>query len=198
MVSFALEDDASAADVAELSTAGGDSSSTASADLASEALRSAREIASGRGGAANRMTGRLKRRRSRLSNDERNWSGARPDARDPMSIGAVLGKSIAELGWSAPLSEARLLGQWSEVVGAEIAAHSRPVGLREGELRIDAESTAWATQLRIMAPQLLARIRQEMPSGTVQRLLIAGPSTPSWKRGPWSMRGGRGVRDTYG
>ena len=91
-----------------------------------------------------------------------------------------------------------MLGQWASVVGAEIAARCQPVSLRDGELRIAAESTAWATQLRLLAPQLLKRIGAELPAGMVSRLHISGPSAPSWKRGPWSMRGGRGVRDTYG
>jgi predicted nucleic acid-binding Zn ribbon protein len=115
-----------------------------------------------------------------------------------MPIGAIVGRSITELGWVGPLAEARLLGHWASVVGPEIAGRCQPVSLLDGELKISAESTAWATQLRLMAPQLLARICREMPPGTVRRLVISGPSGPSWKRGPWSMRGGRGVRDTYG
>ena len=38
------------------------------------------------------------------------------------------------------------------MVGAEIAKHSRPVKLEDGELTVEAESTAWATQLRLLAP----------------------------------------------
>lgn len=115
-----------------------------------------------------------------------------------MSIGAIVSRTSKDLGWIAPLAEAKLLGQWESVVGPEIAAHCQPTSLTDGELRIAAESTAWATQLRLMARQILARIGQEMPPGTVTKLHISGPSGPSWKRGPWSMRGGRGVRDTYG
>lgn len=168
----------------------------AGGDLASEALRSARAIATGRSGG--RTTSRYVRRRRRTSDSAGGYSGARPDERDPMSIGAIVGRSMTELGWVGPLAEARLLGHWASVVGPEIASRCQPVSLVDGELKISAESTAWATQLRLMAPQLLARICREMPPGTVRRLAISGPSGPSWKRGPWSMRGGRGVRDTYG
>jgi predicted nucleic acid-binding Zn ribbon protein len=166
-------------------------------DLASDALRSARAIATGRAGG--RTTSRYARRRRRAADSPGGgYSGARPDERDPMSIGAIVGRSMTELGWVGPLAEARLLGHWASVVGPEIASRCQPVSLVDGELKISAESTAWATQLRLMAPQLLARICREMPAGTVRRLAISGPSGPSWKRGPWSMRGGRGVRDTYG
>jgi predicted nucleic acid-binding Zn ribbon protein len=162
-------------------------------DLASAALQAARAIAAGRPAQASRF-----RRRRQRSDSAGGYSGARPDARDPVPLGAVLGQSIEQLGWTGPLSEARLFGQWASLVGAEIAARCQPVSLRDGELRITAESTAWATQLRMLAPQLLKRICAELPPGTVTRLQISGPAAPSWKRGPWSMRGGRGARDTYG
>ncbi len=182
----------------DLSTADADLFSTATAEdepanLASDALRAARAMA----GRPGQRPGRLVRRR-RAQAGEGGYSGARPDARDPMPLGKLVGQAIGELGWVAPLAEARLLGQWASVVGPDIAARCQPVGLADGELKIAAESTAWATQLRLMAPQLLGRICKEMPEGTVRRLVITGPVGPSWKRGPWAMRGGRGVRDTYG
>jgi len=176
------------------STAAEDAGSDpAESDLAGAALRAARAIAAGRQASAPRF-----RRRRYRSEAAGGYSGARPDARDPAPIGAIVGQSIEQLGWTGPLSEARLFGQWDGLVGSEIAARCQPVSLRDGELRITAESTAWATQLRRLAPQLLKRICAELPPGTVTRLRITGPAAPSWKHGPWSMRGGRGARDTYG
>ena len=163
----------------------------APSDLAAGALRSARAIAAGRGPG---RPARLGRRRSPGGG----YSGARPDERDPALIGSILGNTIAELGWVAPLAQARLMSQWASVVGSEIAARCQPVSLVDGELKVSAESTAWATQLRLMAPQILARIGRELPAGVVSKLIITGPSAPSWKHGPWSMHGGRGARDTYG
>jgi predicted nucleic acid-binding Zn ribbon protein len=163
-------------------------------DLASAALQAARAIAAGRPAQASRF----RRRRRQRSEPAGGYSGARPDARDPAPLGAIVDQSIEQLGWTGPLSEARLFGQWAGLVGAEVAARCQPVSLRDGELRITAESTAWATQLRMLAPQLLKRICAELPPGTVTRLQISGPAAPSWKHGPWSMRGGRGARDTYG
>lgn len=172
-----------------------DQEDAAITDLASNALHAARAIAGGRQAPG---TGFRRRRRGRGRAGSGGYSGSGPDGRDPMAIGAIVGQSIEELGWTAPLAEARLHAQWATVVGPEIGARCQPVSLRDGELRIAAESTAWATQLRLLAPQLLKRICAELPAGMVTKLHISGPSTPSWKRGPWSMRGGRGVRDTYG
>jgi predicted nucleic acid-binding Zn ribbon protein len=164
-------------------------------DMASGALAAARAIASGKGATAERVA-RAKRRRR--SSGESRYSGARPDDRDPTAIGAILGKALPELGWIGPLATARLLGQWDTVVGSDIAAHCQPVSLTDGDLKVTAESTAWATQLRLMAPRILAKITAELPPGMVKKIVITGPTGPSWRHGPWSVHGGRGVRDTYG
>jgi predicted nucleic acid-binding Zn ribbon protein len=82
-------------------------------------------------------------------------------------------------------------------VGPEIAAHATPVAFADGELVVEADSTAWATQIRLLAPSLLARLAEDLGAGTVTAVSVRGPRAPSWKRGPWSVRG-RGPRDTYG
>jgi len=155
------------------------------------ALAAARAIASGK------ARTQLRRRRPRAET-EATYSGARADRRDPSAIGSIVRNAISELGWETPLAQARLMGQWESLVGPEIAAHCRPVSLSEGNLKITAESTAWATQLRLLAPRILAKLCEQLPPGMVRRLVISGPSGPSWKKGPWSVPGGRGPRDTYG
>jgi predicted nucleic acid-binding Zn ribbon protein len=166
----------------------------AQGDIASDALASARAMMSSGTNTATRK--RWQRRIVRRVDPI--FSGARPDARDPLPVARVLSQALEGLGWSAPLARARVLSQWPEVVGADIAAHCQPVSLTDSVLKVDAESTAWATQLRLMAPQILARVTADLPAGTVSRIVFSGPSGPSWRRGPRSMSGGRGARDTYG
>jgi predicted nucleic acid-binding Zn ribbon protein len=90
-----------------------------------------------------------------------------------------------------------VFGAWERLVGADVAAHCRPVRLADGELTVEAESTAWATQLRGLARRLLQRIAAEVGTNVVTKLHIHGPAAPSWRRGPRRV-GGRGPRDTYG
>jgi predicted nucleic acid-binding Zn ribbon protein len=78
------------------------------------------------------------------------------------------------------------------------AAHSTPIGYQDGVVTVRAESTVWATSLRAMAPQLVAKLNELLGDGTVTRVEILGPDVPSWKRGRRSVRDGRGPRDTYG
>jgi len=61
-----------------------------------------------------------------------------------------------------------------------------------------ADSTAWATQLRLLAAQLVQRLNAELGTGTVRRVKVRGPVTTDRKPGEWRVRGSRGPRDTYG
>jgi predicted nucleic acid-binding Zn ribbon protein len=127
----------------------------------------------------------------------RGYSGPGPDPRDPQPFGAILARLVKSRGWQRPAAEATVFGAWERLVGADIAAHCRPVRLADGELTVEAESTAWATQLRGLAGKLLQRIAAEVGPNVVTRLHIHGPTAPSWSRGPRRVRG-RGPRDTYG
>ena len=140
------------------------------------------------------------RRRSNQSRPgrESGYSSAHPDETDPQPIGAVFAGYTEDRGWERPLAEARVLADWAGIVGADIAAHSTPTSLRDGELHVAAQSTAWATQLRLLSARMLARIVEELGPDVVTRLIITGPVGPSWKHGRLSVPGSRGPRDTYG
>ncbi|MCX5068382.1 DciA family protein [Micromonospora lupini] len=127
----------------------------------------------------------------------RGYSGPGPDPRDPQPLSAVLNRLVKARGWQQPAAEATVFGAWERVVGAEVAQHSRPVKLENGELTVEARSTAWATQLRLLAGSLLKQIAQEVGHNVVRKLHIHGPAAPSWQKGPRRVRG-RGPRDTYG
>jgi predicted nucleic acid-binding Zn ribbon protein len=127
----------------------------------------------------------------------RGYSGPGPDSRDPQPIGSVLDRLIKARGWQRPAAEATVFGAWERVVGPDVAQHSRPVKLQDGELTVEAESTAWATQLRLLAASLLRRIAAEVGHNVVRTLHIHGPAAPSWSRGHRRVPG-RGPRDTYG
>ena len=107
-----------------------------------------------------------------------------PDDRDPQPFGALTSAIAKQRGWSPKVSEGTVLGRWVQVVGEDIAAHAEPTGLRDGILSVSAESTAWATQLRMMQSQILAKIAAAVGDGVVKSLRITGPTRPELaKRG---------------
>lgn len=174
-------------------------------DLARAALADARKVSRtlpgrrARGGRGSREARERTRRENLLGRNRGGYSGPGPDpTRDPQRLGPLLAGYVEELGWERPIAEGRVFAEWPLLVGADVAAHSTPQSLRDGELRIAAESTAWASQLRLLSATLLARLVAQLGPAVVTKLVISGPVAPSWKHGSRSVRGARGPRDTYG
>jgi predicted nucleic acid-binding Zn ribbon protein len=167
-------------------------------DLVRRTLEEARDAARVQGKDVGR--GRRSPRPRRVAGSaprRRGWSGPGPDPRDPQPLGAATRDLARVRGWSPRVAEGAVFGRWPTVVGSQIADHATPTGLRDGVLSVSAESTAWATQLRLVQTQLLAKIAAAVGDGVVTALKITGPSAPSWRKGPRHIAG-RGPRDTYG
>ncbi len=105
---------------------------------------------------------------------------------------------IAHHGWELDLKVQGVFGRWAELVGQEVADHCTPETFDEGRLVVRTDSTAWATQLKLLAPSVVRRLNEELGHGTVLVIEVLGPHLPSWKKGRLSSRDGRGPRDTYG
>ena len=167
-------------------------------DIARAALEAARARQAERGGTgASRRTVRRGVPADGARRRRRGWSGAGSDDRDPQMLGRVASRLSSQRGWAPKLANGSVFGRWAELVGPEVAEHATPTALRDGELTVQADSTAWATQLRLLQRQLIARIAAGLGHGVVTGMRIHGPSAPSWRRGPRHVSG-RGPRDTYG
>ena len=133
-------------------------------------------------------------------------SGAHPDDRDPQTLDATMGRLIAQQGWAADVRVHGVFTRWDAIVGREVAQHVRPLSYQRdetaaaetGRLVVQADSTAWATQMRLLAATVVRRLNQELGDGTVTVIDVQGPHVPNWRRGARAVRGGRGPRDTYG
>lgn len=167
------------------------------ADAARAALNRVRQAAQARGEVRVRATGPLVRdpNAGRPRNRQRTAGGY--SGRDPQGLGSVVSRMVADRGWSSPVSVGSVMSRWAELVGPEISAHCTPESFEGTDLRVRCDSTAWATQLRLMGPRLLDRFRSELGEGIVTRIQVLGPSAPSWRKGPRHVSG-RGPRDTYG
>jgi predicted nucleic acid-binding Zn ribbon protein len=127
-------------------------------------------------------------------------SGSGADARDPVLFGAAIRRLVAERGWEDTTTAAGVLANWDRLVGPEIADHCRPESLLDGVLVLVAESTAWATQLRLLTRTLQAKLREQVGADVVTSIVVRGPAQPDWRKGPRRVQGpgARGPRDTYG
>ena len=165
-------------------------------DLVRSTLEEARGAARVQGKDVGRGRSSPNRRRV-AGTSRRRWSGPAPDGRDPQLLGALTRDLARTRGWSGRVAEGSVFGRWPGLVGEQIAAHASPTSLNDGVLTVSAESTAWATQLRMVQAQLLAKIAAAVGDGVVTSLKIVGPVAPSWRKGRYHIAG-RGPRDTYG
>lgn len=135
-----------------------------------------------------------RRRRVGSGDDAR----GRRDGRDFALIGDQVDSIVSDRGWNVDVAAGSVMGRWPQIVGPEVAGHTKPVTFEDGVLTVRCDSTAWATQLRLLQSQLLGRIADDIGPGIVAELRIVGPTAPSWSRGPRRVSDGRGPRDTYG
>ncbi|WP_020141612.1 DUF721 domain-containing protein [Terracoccus sp. 273MFTsu3.1] len=164
------------------------------ADAAASALARARAGAAEKG----LRPGMKPKRRRRPIGDAPVLSGSARDGRDPALLGDQLDRLLLDRGWKVDVAVGSVMGRWPEIVGPDIAGHVEPLTFVDGILTVRADSTAWATQMRLLASSLLARIDEEIGAGAVSELKVVGPSAPSWNRGMRRSPDSRGPRDTYG
>jgi len=105
---------------------------------------------------------------------------------------------VTDTGWELAVATGSVFGRWAQIVGPDLAAHTSPDGLVDGVLTVAADSTAWATQLRLLAAELVRKLNAELGDGSVGRVNVRGPGAQSRRTGQWRVKGSRGPRDTYG
>jgi len=183
-----------AANGAARSTTESDYPQLRGSDLARAALAAAKAAS---GGPEAKKKNVVRRGAGAVNRRRRRWSGAGADERDPQPLGRIASRIALERGWAPRLTTGRLFDRWAQIVGADVAEHAQPIELKDGELTVQADSTAWATQLRLLQKQLLIKIAAGVGHDVVKRLKVLGPTAPSWRFGTRHVRG-RGPRDTYG
>jgi predicted nucleic acid-binding Zn ribbon protein len=92
---------------------------------------------------------------------------------EPRRLGADLDRVVAGLGATVRANRpgtssraddgevrgaAGLFGRWEQLVGPDIAAHTRLVGVRDRTLVVATDDPAWAAELRWLTSDLMARI----------------------------------------
>ena len=160
---------------------------------AASALARAREAARAKG----LRPGSRPMRRRNPGGQGNGLAGSGRDGRDPSLLGDQMDRLLVDRGWNVDVAVGSVMGRWPAIVGQDVAEHCTPVTFGDGVLTVRADSTAWATQLRLMSSSILGRLETEVGKDAVIELRVQGPSAPSWTRGPRKATG-PGPRDTYG
>src|SRR5687768_17461367 len=90
------------------------------------------------------------------------------------------------LGMEGAVDTGRLFARWRAIVGEQIGAHAEPTSLRDGVLRVRADSPAWATEIGYLSSELVERINRELGRAVVTEVRVwTGP-----KKGSGDATGG--------
>ena len=88
--------------------------------------------------------------------------------RAPRSLETALGALADDLAPQTLLAEVQRA--WPAAVGPAIADQAEPTAERAGVVTISCAASVWAQELDLMAPQIMQRLNEALPTGGVTRL----------------------------
>lgn len=114
------------------------------------------------------------------------WKPLPTDVPEPRPVGVSLDRVAAALGVPSASTIVTVFAAWPDLVGESVAARARPRTLKDGTLVVHVDEPAWATQLRWLEADLLARLAEVVGEGQVTRIEVRvaarepGMSHPGW------------------
>ena len=76
------------------------------------------------------------------------------------ALGRILENLFKVPGYRERLAAWRVLSDWEEIVGEEVASRAWPVGFSHGRLRLAVSDPLWASALRFEAPRILSKLNE--------------------------------------
>jgi len=108
----------------------------------------------------------------------------RNDRRGFQPLARILDDTLRECGLRDRCEERSVLAGWTQIVGAEIAAHARAIDLADGVLTLEADHGAWRQEVTMLIPMIVRKFNARYGEGTVMNV--------QWRDRP--LRGRRPVR----
>ena len=102
---------------------------------------------------------------------------------EPMRVKELLGPLGRKMGMEDGAAARRVWGAWTEIVGPDVAMHAEPTSLRAGVLRVRTESTAWATEIGYLGPEIARRANEVIGNGAIKEVKVWTSPAPIAQRG---------------
>lgn len=90
----------------------------------------------------------------------------------PRPLAASLDRLTASFGAPPASVLTAVFGSWPGLVGEGVAAHAQPLSVRRGVLSVAVDDPAWATQLRWLEAELLARLAEVAGPGVIREIRV--------------------------
>ena len=95
---------------------------------------------------------------------------SRPRNVAPESVAALLPSLVARLGGEDRAAEQRVSLVWAEAVGAMLAKHTRPEGVRGKTLLVKVSSSSYAHELVLLRREILDRLGRLLGTPLVEEI----------------------------
>lgn len=90
----------------------------------------------------------------------------------PESIGNILTPLLKRTGLSRRIKEQKIIENWKEIVGRDIAQNTEPSKLRGRVLYVRVSNPIWAQQLQFLKEVIIKKINQEIKEVVVDNLRL--------------------------
>jgi predicted nucleic acid-binding Zn ribbon protein len=105
------------------------------------------------------------------------------DTPKPVPIAEALERYLARSGLARRIGQARVLEEWAELVGPQVAKVTEPESVTaDGQLRVRVATAQWASELQLMTPQIIARLNAGRGQGRITGIFWIAAGTPARRR----------------
>jgi predicted nucleic acid-binding Zn ribbon protein len=89
-------------------------------------------------------------------------------------VGTVLDQVLRSLRLETKFAAAEATDRWVDAVGPEVAARTRCVGVRDGELLVEVQGATWMGHLAVLSQGILERMNQTLaPEKRIRAIRLA-------------------------
>ncbi|MDB5095632.1 MAG: hypothetical protein JWM80_53 [Cyanobacteria bacterium RYN_339] len=98
--------------------------------------------------------------------------------RRPEPLARALKGALRGLNLDQRMRESQAMALWPDIVGDVTAGKTRPLYVNRGTLVVQVASSAWAHQLSLLKPRLLALIEERVGPGVIRDLRMKSGTEP--------------------
>jgi predicted nucleic acid-binding Zn ribbon protein len=93
----------------------------------------------------------------------------------PESISTIIARQLEQSGLAKGIKQASIEHIWSELVGPEIAVHTRVVKVQAGRVFVSVDSSVWRQELLYKKEAFIGILNRELGEEIVGDIMFTGP-----------------------
>jgi len=93
----------------------------------------------------------------------------------PESIASIIARGLQDLGIARKVKQASIEHLWPELVGPEVAAHTRVIKVDLGRLFVAVDSPVWRQELLFHRSEFLQKLNTALGESVISDIMFTGP-----------------------